>query len=108
MDDRLLLWRCSLLQDILDCLLDDVFYADACKLKHTGDNAHIRIIVNAGKVGAIPWYPFSEALLTSTDGRAPRLIAQQSFGSKRAQAKGLMGHLVRILDFAVCSLPDLQ
>ena len=110
MHDRLLLWRCSLARDVLDALLDDNFYAAACRLKHTRDNAYIglRVLVIAGKICAIPWYPFSDALLTSTDGRAPRLIAQQSFGSKRTQAKGIMGHLVHILGFASCPLPALR
>ena len=110
MDDRLLVWRSSLMRAILDGLLDDGFYTAACKLKHTSDNAFIgsRVVISHSRICTIPWSVYHDAALTDPDGRAPRLIAQQSFGSRRVQVKGLIGDLVRILDFAIGTSSDLH
>ena len=86
-------------------LLDDACYAAECRLKHTSDNRYVglRIVISTGRICTIPWSVYHDAALADSDGRAPRLMAQQLFGSRRAQVKGLVGHLVRILDFAICS-----
>ena len=91
-------------------LLEDACYAAECRLKHTSDNRYIglRIVISTGRICAIPWSVYHDAALADSDGRAPRLMAQQLFGSRCAQVKGLVGHLVRILDFAICSQLDLQ
>ncbi len=95
MDDRLILWRCSLPRVILDGLLRSDFYCYSWDIQGTNDTACIVLFVYRlrGIVGTTVWSNhFTTVVDGSSDMRVPRFVAWESFGSRRAKSNTIMGH----------------